>query len=555
MQNTLYYGDNLKVLREHIQDESIDLIYLDPPFNSNRSYNVLFKDESGISSNAQITAFDDAWHWGDTAQQTYEELITKAPGDVSSLINSLYQFIGANQMMAYLVMMTARLVELHRVLKPTGTLYLHCDPTASHYLKILLDMIFGVENFINEIGWKRSDAHSDAKQGAKHFGRVHDVILFYSKTQNYFFNSQYLPLPDSTKDNWYRNIEPETGRRFNKGDITGPGGASKGNPFYEWKGISRYWRFSKQKMQQLEDAGKLVYSKSGMVYEKRYLDESKGVSMQDYWSDIDMLRGISSNSERLGYPTQKPLALLERIINSSSNPGDIVLDPFSGCGTCISAAQKLDRHWIGIDITHLAIAMHKSRLKNMFGLEPKKDYRVIGEPEDLPGAYQLSLDDRFQFEAWAISLVEARPMNRPTHSEPGIKDIHKGSDRGVDGIINFLDDRKGGVKKALVQVKSGKVNSGQIRDLKGVLEREQAQIGVFITLESPTRDMLTEALTSGSYHSEIWDKDYPKIQIVSIEELLNGAELKIPQTPTNATAFKKAEKVDKEGPKQETLDF
>ena len=549
--NTLYYGDNLKVLREHIKDESVDLIYLDPPFNSNRSYNVLFKDETGSSSDAQITAFDDAWHWGDAAQETYEELIRNAPGDVGSMIGALHQFIGNNQMMAYLVMMAARLVELHRVLKPTGSLYLHCDPTASHYLKILLDMIFGPENFINEIGWKRSDAHSDAKQGSRHFGRVHDVIFFYAKTQDYIFNSQYSPLPEKTINNWYRNIELETGRRFNKADVTGPGGAAKGNPYYEWNGVSRYWRYSKQKMEELDKAGKLVYSKSGMVYEKRYLDESKGVAIQDYWNDIDMLRGVTVNGERLGYPTQKPLALLERIIMTSSNPGDIILDPFSGCGTCISAAQKLGRQWIGIDITHLAIAMHKSRLKDMYGLEPKKDYQVIGEPEDLSGAQQLAQDDRYQFQWWALSLIEARPQGGSEGSKTG----KKGSDRGIDGVINFLADRKGGVQRAIVQVKSGHVNSAQIRDLKGTLEREQAAIGIFITLEPATREMITEAASAGHYHSEIWDRDYPRIQILSIEQLLAGAEVKVPLTPSNLTAFKQAEKAEKDGPKQGTLDL
>jgi len=547
MENTLYYGDNLKVLREHIKDESVDLIYLDPPFNSNRSYNVLFKDESGTSSESQITAFDDAWHWGATAEHTYQDLIQNAPIGVANLIDALRKFIGANQMMAYLVMMAARLVELHRVLKPTGSLYLHCDPTASHYLKILLDMIFGPENFVNEIGWKRSDAHSDAKQGSKHFGRVHDVILFYSKTGNYKFNSLYVPLPETTRENWYKNVEPETGRLYNKGDVTGPGGASKGNPYYEWKGVTRFWRFSKQKMQEMDDAGKLVYSKSGMVYEKRYLDESKGVSVQDYWNDIDMLRGISANGERLGYPTQKPLALLERIIQASSDPGDIVLDPFSGCGTCISASQKLGRTWIGIDVTHLAIAMHKSRLKDMFGLEPKRDYRVIGEPEDISGARQLASEDRYQFQWWALSLIKARPLGGNSTDKTG----KKGSDKGIDGVINFLDDRKGGLKRAVVQVKSGHVKSGDIRDLKGTIERESAQIGVFITLEAPTRDMTTEAVTTGSYHSEIWDKDFPRIQILSVEELLEGAEVKLP--PSSAGAFKQAEKVEKDGPRQGEL--
>ncbi len=543
MENTLYYGDNLKVLREYIQDESIDLIYLDPPFNSNRSYNVLFKDESGISSDAQITAFDDSWHWGETAEKTYEELITTAPGNVGQMMAALHSFIGANQMMAYLVMMAARLVELHRVLKPTGSLYLHCDPTASHYLKIILDTIFGVNCFQNEITWKRSSAHSDAKQGRKAYGNISDILLFYSKSEHYTFNTQFVKYSDEYIKNTYNNIDPD-GRFWKSSDLTGPGGAAKGNPSYEFLGVTRFWRFTKANMERLYAEGKIYQSGPGAVPRmKHYLDEMSGVPLQNIWDDIPPIGAQAA--ERLGYPTQKPLVLLERVIQVSSNPGDIVLDPFSGCGTCIDAAQNLGRKWIGIDITHLAITMHKSRLKDRFGFEPKKDYRVIGEPEDLPGAHQLASEDRFQFEAWAISLVKARPMNRATHSEPGQRDIHKGSDRGVDGVINFIDDRKGGLKRALVQVKSGKVNSGLIRDLKGALEREQAQVGIFITLENPSRDMLTEALTAGSYHSEIWDRDYPKIQILSIKDLLNGEEVKLPQTPSNAAAYKKAEKADK----------
>ncbi len=543
--NKLYYGDNLKVLREHIKDESVDLIYLDPPFNSNRSYNVLFKDESGLSSDAQITAFDDAWHWGDTAQQTYEELLTNAPGNVASMINSLHQFIGANQMMAYLVMMAARLVELHRVLKPTGSLYLHCDPTASHYLKILLDMIFGVENGVNEIIWRRYGTHNDVGQGSKHFGRVHDVVLFYAKSKAYTWNQVYIPLNPSYIESTYRNIEPGTGRRFTTTPLTGPGGAEKGNPVFEWKGHTRAWRYNKEKMEILEKEGKLHYSSTGYVRQKMYLEESKGAPVQDEWTDIQSLSG--AHSERLGYPTQKPLALLERIIQASSNPGDVVLDPFSGCGTCISAAQKLGRQWIGIDVTHLAIAMHKSRLKDMFNLEPKVDYQVIGEPQDLSGAKQLASEDRYQFQWWALSLIEARPLGGNSNDKTG----KKGSDKGIDGVINFLDDRKGGLKRALIQVKSGHVKAGDIRDLKGTLERENAQIGVFITLEDPSKDMLTEAVTAGSYHSDIWNKDFPKIQILTIEQLLAGVEVKLP--PSSSGAFKQAEKADTDGAKQPDL--
>jgi DNA modification methylase len=534
--NRLYYGDNLHILRnrEYFPNACVDLIYLDPPFNSNRNYNVLFRDESGADSEAQITAFEDTWHWGREAEETYHHLVTEGEARVSAAIGALRTIVGTNQMMAYLVMMAARLVELHRVLKPTGSLYLHCDPTASHYLKVILDTIFGAERFVNEIIWKRSDAHNDAKQGAKHYGRIHDVILYYTKEKTSIFNALYKPLPDSTIESWYRHVEPETGRRYNKADVTGPGGAAKGNPMYEWKGITRYWRYSKVRMQQLENEGRLVYSKSGMVYQKRYLDESKGIAIQDLWDDIEMLRGLQGNNERLGYPTQKPLALLERIIAASSNPGDIVLDPFCGCGTAIAAAEKLSRRWVGIDITHLSIALQKYRLRDMF---PDATFEVIGEPRDLGAARQLANDDRYQFQWWALSLVRAKPLGGAEGSTRG----KKGADRGVDGVITFMEPG-GKPARVIVQVKSGKVKSGDIRDLKGTVEREKAAIGVFITLEVPTREMTTEALSAGYYEPTglASGTRFPRLQILSIEALLDGATV---QMPMSFVTFKQAERV------------
>lgn len=332
--NQLYYGDNLEVLRNYIKDESVDLIYLDPPFNSRADYNVLFAEKDGSRSSSQITAFEDTWEWNIEAEHAYQSVV-EGGGRVAEAMRAFRTFLGNSDMMAYLAMMAPRLIELRRVLKETGSIYLHCDPTASHYLKMLMDGVFGANLYKNEIVWKRSDAHNDAKQGAKHFGRIHDVILYFGKTDKPKFNQPYVPLPQSTQDSWYRNVE-ETGRRFNKADVTGPGGAAKGNAHYEWKGITRYWRYSMERMQKLESEGRLVYSKSGMVYEKRYLDESKGVPVQDWWDDIPMLRGISAKGERLGYPTQKPEALLERIVKASSNEGDVVLDPFCGCGTAVA---------------------------------------------------------------------------------------------------------------------------------------------------------------------------------------------------------------------------
>ena len=549
--NTLYYGDNLKILREYVKDESVDLIYLDPPFNSNRNYNVLFKDESGKEADAQITAFEDTWHWTQSAEETYHELIMQAD-EVSQMIEAFRGFIGTNQMMAYLVMMAARLVELHRVLKPTGSLYLHCDPTASHYLKILLDTIFGAENFRNEITWKRSGSHG----GAKRWGPIHDTIFFYSKTDIFTWNRLFENYEEEYLRKFYRFTD-EKGR-YRLVTLTGAG-VRFGDSGKEWRGVNpttvgRHWAVplgalreavedldignltTQEKLDLLDEHDLIHFPTKGTVpQQKRYIKETDGVPVQDVITDI---LPISSHAqERLGYPTQKPVALLERIVQASSNEGDVVLDPFCGCGTTIAAAQKLNRNWIGIDVTHLSIALQKYRLKDAFELTEKKDYAVVGEPEDLHSAQQLALEDRYQFQWWALSLIKARPLGASSGSKTG----KKGSDKGIDGVIVFTDDNSGKAKRVLVQVKSGKVKSGDIRDLVGTITREEAAIGVFITMENATRDMITEAISAGFYHSNGWNRDYPKMQIFTIEDLLNGKELQI---PGDLRTFKQAEKVN-----------
>lgn len=510
--NRLYYGDNLDILRRYIPDESVDLIYLDPPFNSNRDYNVIFKDESGNKSDAQLVAFEDTWHWGPDAQRQYEYLTNTAqnegrvPESVSTIINALHHGIGANQMMAYLVEMAVRLVELHRVLKPTGSLYLHCDPTASHYLKVLLDAIFRPQNFVNEIIWKRYGAHNDVGQGSKHFGRVHDSILFYTLTDNATWTQQFMPLDPEYIESTYRLVDAD-GRRYTTTPLTGPGGEAKGNPVFEWNGHTRAWRYSRETIQRLHDDGRLHYSRTGYARQKLYLEESKGVPVQDLWTDIKPLTG--SNKERLGYPTQKPVALLERILEASSEPGDVILDPFCGCGTALIAAEKLDRRWIGIDITYLSIAVMKARLADSFGLA---DVPVVGQPTEVAGARALAEgpDGRYQFQWWALGLVDAQPVG-------GQK--KKGADAGIDGVIGFTD-AQGKRERVIVSVKSGHVNASMIRDLKGTLEREKAAIALFVTLEEPSKPMKQEAAEAGFWHSDVWNRDYPRIQILTIRELL-----------------------------------
>lgn len=533
--NTLYYGDNLPILRQHIATESVDLVYLDPPFNSNRSYNVLFKEESGRDSDAQITAFEDAWHWNTHAEETYQWLVTLGDARVAGLIGALREAIGTNQMMAYLVMMAARLVELHRVLKPTGSLYLHCDPTASHYLKVVLDAIFGVASFQNEIIWKRHSAHSSARR----YGPVHDVILFYSKTPRYNWTNLRLGYEDDYLEKYYKYDDGD-GRLCWRNSLTAAG-IRKGSSGQAWRGFDptsqgAHWKFTTEHLDDLDVQGKIYWPpKGGWPQIKRYRDELQGVAVSDIWEDIDKIN--PAGNERLGYPTQKPVALLERILSASSNPGDVVLDPFCGCGTTIAAAQKLERRWIGMDITHLSIALMKYRLKDAFGLVEKRDYDVKGEPEDLLSARQLAQDDRYQFQWWALSLVRAQPVGGEAGGEK--REGKKGSDKGIDGVIRFLDDATGKPKRAIVQVKSGKVKAGDVRDLRGVVEREQAAIGVFITLEPASKDMLAEAAGAGFYHSPGWNRDYPRLQVLTIADLFNGQEVKMPMT---ATTFKQAGK-------------
>ena len=515
MPNTLFYGDNLQVLRDHIPDESVDLVYLDPPFNSNASYNVLFREKSGEESPAQIKAFTDTWEWTLETERTYEQDIILHPGTpaaVKDMIAAFRQFIGRNAMLAYLVMMTPRLVELRRVLKPTGSLYLHCDPTASHYLKLLLDAVFGARSFRSEITWRRTNAKGLAFKG---YPNNADILLYFSKTEAFTWNRPFRPHDPTYVEKFYRYVDPDTGRRYTLSDLTNPN-RDRPNLTYEWNGHLRVWRWTKQRMQEAHENGLIHYTSTGLARQKRYLDEMQGNPVDTIWYDIAPIQAQSP--ERLGYPTQKPEALLERIIQASSNEGDVILDPFCGCGTAVAAAHKLNRQWLGIDITHLAVALMKSRLKTAFNLDPGADYDVVGEPRDVGSARALWEQDPYQFQFWAVSLLEAQPQ----------AEQRRGADRGIDGIIHFIDGPRRTPQKVVIQVKGGRVSSPQIRDLKGVVEREKAALGLFISLEEPTRDMRAEEAGGGFYHSELWQRDFPKIQLRTIADLLAGRGFDLP---------------------------
>jgi site-specific DNA-methyltransferase (adenine-specific) len=526
--NHLYYGDNLKVMREHIADESIDLVYLDPPFNSDANYNVLFRSPKGSDSHAQIEAFEDTWHWTHDAEVAFDEVMKSGNADASEMLRAIRSMLRENDMMAYLTMMTVRLIELHRALKDTGSLYLHCDPTASHYLKIILDAIFGEKNYRNEITWKRQSAHSDAK---KKFPSISDIIFFYVKSDKAVFHPVYVDHDPEYLRKFYRFDDGDGRGVYRLSDMSAPQGGGmaainkttgKPNGWYVWQGYQppkKGWRYQLETMQKLHDEGRIYYPKTltgepdltKRLALKRYLSEQEGSIVTNVWTDIQSLHG--SAREFLGYPTQKPLSLLERILSASSSEGDVVLDPFCGCGTAVHAAEKLRRRWLGIDITNLAISLIEKRLSDAF---PDVSFEVHGTPKDMDGARALAAADKYQFQWWAVSLVGAVPFG-------GKK---KGADGGIDGIIYFKPDGKT-TEKAIVSVKGGaSVSVPMIRDLAHVVDREKAKMGLFISLSEPTDPMLKEATKAGFYETSYGT--YPKIQILTIDQLLKGQKPHVP---------------------------
>ncbi len=461
MVNQLFYGDNLEVLRRHIKDESVDLCYIDPPFNSKRNYNQIYNN-IGKEDQAQAQAFIDTWTWDDYANQGLAEILENYQGKFTSqsidLIAGLTKVLNKGSLLAYLIHITLRLVEIHRVLKPTGSFYLHCDPTASHYLKLILDTIFCSQggDFRNEIIWCYRGGGSPKKD----FGRRHDVILRYSKTNEYEFNSDAIRIP------------------------------------YQAEGIGRK-----------DDAMWGKHKGTNKVYKPHPL----GKIPEDWW----LMNILNANDpERLGYPTQKPEELLERIIKVSSNEGDVVLDAYCGCGTTVAVSQRLNRQWIGIDITYQSISLILKRLEDSFGKGVLEQLKLNGIPKDMEAAVALAnkKDDRTrkEFEKWAVLTYT---NNRATIN------AKKGADQGIDGIAYFQGD-KDEPEKIIVQVKSGKVQSGDIRDLQGTITLEQAALGIFISLKDPTKDMIKTAKSAGIYQSRYMNQSSDKIQIVTIKEML-----------------------------------
>ena len=538
----LYYGDNLDVLRRYVADESVDLVYLDPPFNSNATYNVLFAEQDGSRSAAQIKAFGDTWRWDQAAAAAFEEAV-ESGGELSQTMQAFRTILGSSNMLAYLAMMAPRLVELSRVLKPTGSLYLHCDPTASHYLKLLLDAIFRPDHFRNEIVWQRTPSKSLMR---RRLPSNHDVLLAYQKGDEAVWDesAMFKPYDEDELDEKTAkkySLRDSDGRRYQLTSLINPN-PNRPNLTYEFLGVTRVWRWTRERMEAAYEAGSVVQPKPGAVPRlKRYLDEQRGRPLGDVWADIPPIN--SGARERLGYQTQKPEALLERIIRLSSEPGQLVLDPFCGCGTAVAVAQRLDRRWIGIDLTYEATNLIKSRFLDAFG--QGVSFSVVGEPTTVEDAAALAREDRHQFEAWALGLVGARRAGKK-----------KGADHGVDGRVLFHEKPGGKTRQVIFSVKSGPVGVDQVRDLRGVLDREKAEIGVVLTLREPTGAMRKEAAsggfyTSGSEGAGSWGK-HPKLQLLTIRELLDGKRIDMPPL-TGSLTFRRAPKVERATPAPERL--
>ena len=530
--NQLFYGDNLDVLRREIADGSVDLVYLDPPFNSNATYNVLFRSPTGQSPDASIEAFEDTWHWNDSAEAAFDDVRRSGHTDAFELLDAIRRFLGENDMMAYLAMMAVRLIELHRVLKPDGSLFLHCDPTASHYLKLLLDGVFGPQNYRNEIVWRRYSRPKGSQHAARRYGQSTDTIFFYSKGEGYRFALDRVraPLDEETIARMYP-LEDAHGRYMSGPILRSASMGARPKLVYEYGGFTpgaAGWRMQRGKLAALDAAGDLYWTGTGQPRRKVRPGETQGGTIDNLWSDIDALG--SQAQERLGYPTQKPLALLERIIAASSDEGDVVLDPFCGCGTAVHAAQKLKRAWIGIDVTHLAVSLIEKRMRAAF---PGVAFTVEGTPKDLASAEDLARRDKYQFQWWAVSVIDAMPYGGR----------RKGADGGIDGIIYFRPDGRR-TERALVSVKGGdSVGVSMIRDLHSAMEREKAPIGIFLTRAPATAAMEREAAAVGRYHAEATGKSYARLQIITLAELFRGRRPDIPLVDP-AAAFRRAARED-----------
>ena len=515
--NHLYYGDNLTIMK-NIPTGSVDLIYLDPPFNSQRNYNLIYQKLTGQPVPEQEEAFCDAWEM----DPEKEEMVRRMPivfreyGANEGLIEFWRAWIGAlrntqPRLLAYLVYMSYRLFEMCRILKQTGSIYLHCDPTASHYIKVIMDGIFGHDNFRNEIIWQRRYGTFSTVHQSNKFGASTDTLLFYVKGHGTPFHPQYSfddPKYQQYVQKTFRYVD-EKGRRYRIADLANP--APRPNLMYDYKGYKppkNGWAISRSKMEQWDKEGRLHFPKNpdGRIQRKRFLDELRGKPVQNLWADINMIS--SRSSERLGYPTQKPIALLQRVISASSKPGDVVFDPFCGCGTAVFAAHLLGRRWIGCDIAILSVKIVRDVLFKRYGLKEGEHYQVSGVPLSVEGAEDLFDRDPRQFQHWSVELAG------------GFATAKYSGDRGVDGRIYF--ETRDGLKSMVLSVKGGRtLTPAFMRDLRGTYEAESdAELGGFICLAQPTKGMHDVEAQAGTWH--YLGKDYHRLQIRTVEELLQG---------------------------------
>ncbi len=509
--NTLWYGDNLTIMRDRMPSQSVDLIYLDPPFKSDQNYNLIYKTLTGKPVPEQAEAFCDTWDMDAEKAELAKRIpqMMRDTGVEDYYIHFWTLWVNAltdvqPHLLAYLIYMVERLIYMKPILKDNGSIYLHCDATASHYIKVMMDGIFGHQNFLNEIIWKRTSAHNSAKR----YGPVHDVILFYAKSDRYTWNALYQPYEDDYIDTFFDQQDAD-GRRWKRTDLTGAG-IRHGETGLPWRGIDvtakgRHWGNPPSELEKLDKAGRIHWpaKKGGMPRLKQYPEDLPGVALQDIWTDIRPLHNLSK--ERLGYPTQKPSELLRRIIESSSNRGDVVFDPFCGCGTTIYAAQETGRKWIGCDVAILAVKIIRETLAEKYRLKEGQDFEVDGIPPSVEAAAVLFERDPHQFQHWAVERVQGFPMKK------------RGADRGVDGRIYFNEDR--GLKSMIVSVKGGNTGPSDVRDLIGVVSGDDtAEMGAFICLHEPTKAMQSAAAKAGMYRYQ--GVEYQRVQILSIREIL-----------------------------------
>ncbi len=513
--NKLYFGDNLAVLREHVATESVDLVYLDPPPASNTSPSDFPGKKGGVtaaSRGTSVQAFDAPWSWGYDAEACYREVLhgVASPPVVSSL-QAMRQLMGESGVLAYITMMTPRLIECHRILKESGSLFFHCDPAVSHYLRIILDSIFGPKNFRNEIVWQKTLTKSPATHRLPF---SHDVILAYGKTDAARWNQESLFQPYGTDDlKRYPHRDPD-GRRYQFASLTSPT-PDRPNLTYEFLGVTRVWRWTKERMEEAQRAGLVIQPGPGREPRlKRYLDEQRGNPLGDVWTDIPPLNARAP--ERVGYPTQKPLALIARIIEATTRPGDLVLDPFAGSGTTIDAAQSLDRNWIGIDITTVAIDLIDARLRDRYSESVRGTYEILGTPKTLDDAQALLSRSPLEFERWCVMLVDGQP-------EEG-----RSEDKAIDGVIRIPIDEKDGSHRVLVSVKSGRPNSRHLQDLINSVDTQQAAMGLLVLMSDPARGMMDAAQRAGAYRYPLNGQEYPRIQLITVEKLIRGERPNLP---------------------------